>query len=192
MQTSFAVLSARLKSMAIYHCCIKTVSRSDGRSATGAAAYRSGSCIVDERTGEIHDYTRKHGVEHSELVQPEGVNLTREELWNGAENAEKRKNSTVAREYEVALPDELNAEQRKALALDFARHLVNEYGVAADVAIHAPGKRATSGTTMPTFSRRRDKLPWLDSGTRPGAWTTGRAGGRPGSGGVGVIDQPCS
>lgn len=126
--------------MAIYHCCIKTVSRSDGRSATGAAAYRSGSCIVDERTGEIHDYTRKQGVEHSELVQPEGVNFTREELWNGAENAEKRKNSTVAREYEVALPDELNAEQRKALALDFARHLVNEYGVAADVAIHAPGK----------------------------------------------------
>lgn len=125
--------------MAIYHCSVKTVGRSAGRSATGAAAYRAGVCIEDTRTGEVHDYRRKQGVEHTELVLPFGVNLERSELWNKAEHAENRKNSTVAREYEVALPEELAPNERQKLARDFARHLVSRYGVAADVAIHAPG-----------------------------------------------------
>ena len=56
--------------MAIYHLSVKTVSRSAGRSATAAAAYRAGVEITDERTGEIHDYTRKGGVESAELVLP--------------------------------------------------------------------------------------------------------------------------
>lgn len=126
--------------MAIYHCSVKTVSRSAGRSAPGAAAYRAGVCLEDARTGEVYDYRRKQGVEHSELVFPFGVNLERSELWNQAEQAENRKNSTVAREYEVALPEELAPDERQKLVLDFARHLVGHYGVAADVAIHAPGK----------------------------------------------------
>lgn len=126
--------------MAIYHCSVKTFSRSKGQSAPAAAAYRAGVCLSDMRTGEVHDYTRKGGVEHTELVLPKGVTIDREQLWNAAEAAENRKNSTVAREYEVALPEELNADQRKELAQEFARHLAERYGVAADVAIHAPGK----------------------------------------------------
>lgn len=127
--------------MAIYHCTIKTVGRSQGRSATGAAAYRAAVRIIDKRTGEIHDYRRKGGVEHKEIIFPHGVTpIDRGRLWNNAEAAEKRKNSTVAREYEIALPDELNQGQRQALALEFARHLADRYGVAADVAIHAPGR----------------------------------------------------
>jgi len=127
--------------MAIYHCSIKTVGRSQGRSATGAAAYRAAERIIDERTGEIHDYRRKGGVEHTEIILPQGVYpVAREKLWNTAEAAENRKNSTVAREYEIALPEELNRDQRQALALEYARHLADRYGVAADVAIHAPGR----------------------------------------------------
>lgn len=126
--------------MAIYHCSIKTVSRSSGRSSTAAAAYRAGVCLEDERTGKIHDYTRKQGVEHAEFVLPEGVNLEREQLWNAAEAAENRKNSTVAREYELALPEELTPDQRKELIREFALHLAGRYGVAADITIHGPGK----------------------------------------------------
>lgn len=127
--------------MAIYHCSIKTVGRSQGRSATGASAYRAAECIVDERTGEIHDYRRKGWVEHTEVILPQGVGpVARDKLWNTAEASENRKNSTVAREYEIALPEELNRDQRQALALEFARHLADRYGVAADVAIHAPGR----------------------------------------------------
>ena len=129
--------------MAIYHLSVKTISRSAGRSATAAAAYRAGANITDERTGEIHDYTRKGGVESAELVLPDGAPewaADRGQLWNAAEQAEKRKNSTVAREFEVALPAELCAEDRKQLAHDFARELVERYRLVADVAIHAPGR----------------------------------------------------
>jgi hypothetical protein len=129
--------------VAIYHLSVKTVSRAAGRSATAAAAYRAGAQITDERTGEIHDYTRKGGVESAELVLPDGAPewaADRGQLWNAAEAAEKRKNSTVAREFEVALPAELSAEDRKQLAHDFARELVERYRLVADVAIHAPGR----------------------------------------------------
>ncbi len=127
--------------MAIYHCSIKPVSRGTGRSGTAAAAYRAGMCLEDKRTGEVHDYTRKQGVEHAELILPSGVNFDREQLWNAAESAEKRKDARVGREFELALPAELTKEQRKELATDFAKSLVDKYGVAADVAIHEPNRK---------------------------------------------------
>lgn len=129
--------------MAIYHLSVKTISRSAGRSATAAAAYRAGVEITDERTGEIHDYTRKGGVESAELVLPAGAPewaADRAALWNAAEQAEKRKNSTVAREFEIALPAELSPAERARLARDLAREIVERHGCAADVCIHAPGK----------------------------------------------------
>ncbi|WP_280120291.1 MobQ family relaxase [Sangeribacter muris] len=127
--------------MASYHCSIKPVSRGNGRSSTAAAAYRAGVCIADERTGEVHDYTRKKGVDYTELVLPEGVSFNREQLWNAAENAEKRKDARVAREFELALPAELTPKQRRELATNFAKNLVDRYGVAADVAIHEPSRK---------------------------------------------------
>lgn len=129
--------------MAIFHLSVKTISRSAGRSATAAAAYRAGAKITDERTGEIHDYTRKGGVESAAVILPDNAPewaRDRAQLWNAAEQAEKRKNSTVAREFEIALPAELSPAEREKLAHDFTRELVNRHGMAADVAIHAPGK----------------------------------------------------
>ncbi len=61
------------KAMAIYHLHAKLISRKAGRSATGAAAYRAGERILDERTGAVHDYTHKQGIEHREIVLPSGV-----------------------------------------------------------------------------------------------------------------------
>ncbi|HIF5740202.1 TPA: MobQ family relaxase, partial [Enterobacter kobei] len=129
--------------MAIYHLSVKTISRSAGRSATAAAAYRAGAKVTDERTGEIHDYTKKSGVVSTNLILPSNAPdwaHDREQLWNAAEQAETRKNSTVAREFEVALPDELPPSERLRLSHDFARELVARHGCAADVAIHAPSK----------------------------------------------------
>ena len=59
--------------MAIYHLSVKTISRAEGRSATAAAAYRAGVEITDERTGEIHDYTRKGGMVATEFFLPTGA-----------------------------------------------------------------------------------------------------------------------
>ena len=129
--------------MAIYHLSVKAVSRSAGRSSTAAAAYRAGCKIIDERTGEIHDYTRKGGVESADMVLPDGAPewaTDRAKLWNAAELAEKRKDACVAREFEVALPSELSPAERRRLALDFAQDMANREGCAVDVAIHAPGK----------------------------------------------------
>lgn len=136
--------------MAIYHLSVKTISRSSGRSATGAAAYRAGARIKDERTGELFDYRRRKGVLHTEIVLPSGAPswaADRERLWNAAEQAETRKNSTVAREFEIALPHELSPSAQKALAIAFAREIVNFHGCAADVCIHAPSGKGDARNT---------------------------------------------
>ena len=127
--------------MASYHLDVKSVQRSAGRSATAAAAYRHAERIACEREGRVHDYRAKQGVEASFIVAPEDAPAwahDRQALWNAAEARDTRVNSVTAREWELALPHELDAQGRRELAHAFARELVSRYGVAADVAIHAP------------------------------------------------------
>ncbi len=130
--------------MAIYHLSTKPVSRSSGRSAVASAAYRCAVLLVNQRDGLVHDFTRKEGVEHSEIVLPQGVSagwaLDRSALWNAAEFAEKRKDARVAREFEIALPHELSPEGRLKAAHAFAQDLANRYGAAVDFAIHSPSE----------------------------------------------------
>ncbi|CUW97545.1 Conjugal transfer protein traA [Agrobacterium fabacearum S56] len=130
--------------MAIYHLSTKPVSRSSGRSAVASAAYRCAVLLVNQRDGLVHDFTRKEGVEHSEIVLPQGVSadwaLDRSKLWNAAEFAEKRKDARVAREFEIALPHELSPEGRLKAARAFAQDLANRYGAAVDFAIHSPSE----------------------------------------------------
>ena len=127
--------------MAIYHLSVKTISRSKGQNAIAAGAYRAGEMLTSEQTGEVFDYRRKSGVIFKEIILPNGLGaLNRNRLWNLAELSESRCNSTVAREYELALPAELSDTARLVLAREFARHLAKVYGVAADLAVHAPGR----------------------------------------------------
>ncbi|NTB88024.1 Ti-type conjugative transfer relaxase TraA [Agrobacterium tumefaciens] len=130
--------------MAIYHLSTKPVSRSSGRSAVASAAYRCAVLLVNHRDGLVHDFTRKEGVEHSEIVLPQGVSadwaFDRSALWNAAEFAEKRKDARVAREFEIALPHELSPEGRLKAARAFAQDLANRYGAAVDFAIHSPSE----------------------------------------------------
>jgi len=130
--------------LAIYHLSTKPVSRSSGRSAVASAAYRCAVLLTNHRDGLVHDFTRKEGVEHKEIVLPEGVfanwALDRSALWNAAEFAEKRRDARVAREFEIALPHELSPEGRLKAARAFAQDLANRYGAAVDFAIHSPGE----------------------------------------------------
>lgn len=129
--------------MAIFHCSMKPISRSTGRSATASCAYRSGEKIVDRQTGEIHDYTKKQGVIHTNVITPKSINIEnidREDLWNMAEQSEKRKDARVAREFVIALPHEIPATSQKKIAEEFASYLCDRYGVVADLAIHEPSK----------------------------------------------------
>lgn len=128
--------------MAIYHLSMKPMSRASGRSSVAAAAYRAAEKLENQRDGLVHDFSRRSGVEHAEIVLPEGADAEwakeRPALWNAAEASEKRKDARVAREVEIALPHELSAEQRLELTREFAQDLADRYGVAVDFAIHSP------------------------------------------------------
>ena len=124
--------------MAIYHFSMQPISRSAGRSATAAAAYRAACKVIDERTGEIHDYTRKGGVLSAQLILPGGGTADRAAFWARVEVHHKHPKAVTAREIVLALPRELTAEQRRDLAEQYGRDLADRYSVAVDVCIHAP------------------------------------------------------
>lgn len=125
--------------MAIYHLSAQIIGRSSGRSAVAAAAYRAHACIEDERTGIVHDYTRRHGDIVTFILAPNEAPdwvQDRAQLWNAVERAEKRINSQVAREINLALPVELTTVEQRALVQEFAQKLFVNEGMVADVAMH--------------------------------------------------------
>ncbi|MCM1237430.1 MAG: MobA/MobL family protein, partial [Ruminococcus flavefaciens] len=125
--------------MAIYHCHCKIISRGQGRSAVGAAAYRSGEKITNEYDGITHDYTNKSGVVYAEIMLPENAPQEwqdRATLWNEVERIEKGSRAQLAREYEVALPRELSGEEQIQLVRDFVKENFVKKGMCADIAIH--------------------------------------------------------
>ncbi len=125
--------------MAIYHFTAKVISRSKGRSAVAAAAYRSGSKLHDDRQDLKFDYTQKSEVVFSEILLPEGAPAwmaNRETLWNAVEAGEKRKDAQLARDIEFALPQELSRELAIALARDFVRREFVTRGMIADLNVH--------------------------------------------------------
>lgn len=129
--------------MAIYHLRATMISRSAGRSATAAAAYRTAERIEDHRTGLTFDYRARGGVDHVETLAPADAPAwvqDRAALWNAVEAAETRKNSQVAREIRVALPAELDHGQRITLVREFCQREFVARGMVADIALHAPGR----------------------------------------------------
>ena len=134
--------------MAIFHYSQKPVARGRGQSAVAGAAYRAADKLYDHRVGQWFDYERRRGVVHTEIVLPteaakRDINWARnrQQLWNAAEAAERRKDSRVAREHEVALPHELQKEQHIALLRAFAGEIANRYQVAVDFALHKPHRQ---------------------------------------------------
>jgi len=132
--------------MAIFHLTAKIISRGKGQSAIAAAAYRSGERLRDEQANEQKYYqTRAERIEFTAILTPKDAPAwaqDRNQLWNHAERAEKRKDAQLAREIEVSMPHELTAQQREWLVKDFAREAFVRKGFAVDIAIHAPDKES--------------------------------------------------
>jgi hypothetical protein len=126
----------------MYHANTSAVSRSSGGSVCAKSAYIGGNELTNELTGEIHNYTKKQGVEYSEVVLPDCIHATisATELWNKAELAENRKDARVGREWVIGLPSELNQAERLDLAKNLAKDLANRYQVATQLAVHEPNK----------------------------------------------------
>lgn len=124
--------------MAIYHMSIKNISRGKGKTVIAAAAYRSGTILTDSETGITHNYVKKSEVAYTEIILPEHAPAeyaNRETLWNEVQKIETQDRARLAREWEVALPNELDLDQAKTLIHDFAGSLVAE-GMCIDLAIH--------------------------------------------------------
>lgn len=126
--------------MATYRLSIQFLSRKKGHSAVAGAAYRSGTKLRDERTGEIHDYTRrKKEVIESFVLAPDDTPewaSHRETLWNAAEQRETKSNSQTAREFQLSLPHEVSDRERRELVREWVAENLTSRGIAADVAIH--------------------------------------------------------
>jgi len=128
-----------IQRVAIYHLSAKVIGRSAGRSAVAAAAYRAAEELQDERLGRAHNFTNKAGVIHSEILLPDRAPARladRATLWNEVEATEKRKDSQLAREVEIALPRELTKAQAIGLAQDFVREQFVARGMVADLNVH--------------------------------------------------------
>lgn len=131
--------------MSLMHFSVKSVSRGRGSSAVGKAAYDARARLRDESRQKTYDYRARGGLEHAEILRPAGSAgegsawaLDRSALWNAAEAVERRKDARVALEYVVALPHELNAGQRLALARRFAQSIADRHKAVVDLAVHSP------------------------------------------------------
>ena len=125
--------------MAIYSFRMQVIGRSAGRSATAAAAYRSGEQVKDERTGQVHDYTGKSDIYASEILVPGGAPEhlgDRALLWNEVERNEKRKDSQLCNEIMIALPAELSHVQKQELAREYVQGEFISQGMIADIGYH--------------------------------------------------------
>lgn len=148
--------------MAIYHCSIKIGSRAKGQSAVAASAYRSGEKLTDKETGLMSDYTRKSGIVFSEIALCKNAPSeysNRETLWNAVHYIEKNKNAQLWREFEVALPKELNRGKQIETVRDFVSKLT-EQGMCIDWALHDKGDGNPHAHIMATMRSIEPNEKW--------------------------------
>ena len=150
--------------IAIYHCSIKIVSRGKGKSAVAAAAYRSGEKLTNEWDGLTHDYTKKGGVVHSEILLPAHASPAfsdRSTLWNSVELSEKSNNAQLAREVEIALPVELSREEQTRLVREYCSSQFVSKGMIADFNLHDTGGGNPHAHILLTMRPLDEKGAWL-------------------------------
>ena len=153
--------------MALYSMRVQQFRRSARQSPVAAAAYRSGERLHSDRDDVTHDYTRKTGVVHKEIMVPDNApawarKLSRESLWNMVDKRERRKDAQTAREIRIMLPRELSPDARLALARDFVKRNFVDLGMVADLAVHCP--KAADGKDQPHAHVMLTMRPLTDEG----------------------------
>ncbi|MDE2422580.1 MAG: MobA/MobL family protein [Betaproteobacteria bacterium] len=120
------------------------IQRSKNESAVVAAAYRSGTSIKSLRDNKVKNFSSKKGVVFSAIYAPANAPqwvYDRSALWNGAEAAENRKNSSLAREIRYALPCELPLDTNIELVKVLVEKLIEEHQVVVDANIHLANEK---------------------------------------------------
>ena len=130
--------------MAIYHLSLRMVQRSKGQSVVAVAADRARVLLHDRRLDRsFAPLPAKRHIRPilSEILLPESVPerwRDRETFWNEVEERERRRDSSLAREVEFALPAELSPAQAGALAHSYVRAAFVAAGMAADLNVFWP------------------------------------------------------
>ncbi len=127
------------------HTRTKIISRNKSnpaksRTCCGSAAYRAGEKIIGA-DGVCHNFTRKGGILHAEIILPENAPEwmnNRQTLWQAADNAEKRKDAQLFREFEMGVPNELPDDVTINLVRNFIKQNFTNEGMVADFALHDP------------------------------------------------------
>ncbi|HIB6174640.1 TPA: MobQ family relaxase [Klebsiella variicola subsp. variicola] len=126
--------------MAIFHLDFKIVKRSEGRSSVAKAAYHARTRITDERTGDTYDYSRRTDLYGHFILAPanapEYIVKDSTALWNEVERVERQQNGQTARYFDVAIPAELNNDDKKKLVLEYCQKNFVDKGMIADIAFH--------------------------------------------------------
>ncbi|CAK9885325.1 MAG: Mobilization protein A [Candidatus Erwinia impunctatus] len=126
--------------MAIFHLDFKIVKRSEGRSSVAKAAYHARCRITDERTGDTYDYSRRTDLCGHFILAPVNApsHILKDStaLWNEVEKVERQNNGQTARYFDVAIPAELNNDDKKRLVLEYCQKNFVEKGMIADIAFH--------------------------------------------------------
>ncbi|KKI41495.1 MobQ family relaxase [Hafnia alvei] len=126
--------------MAIFHLDFKIVKRSEGRSSVAKAAYHARCRITDERTGDTYDYSRRTDLYGHFILAPadapEHIVKDSTALWNEVERVERQSNGQTSRFFAVAIPAELNNDDKKKLVLEYCQKNFVDKGMIADIAFH--------------------------------------------------------
>ncbi len=127
--------------MALFRLEAKVFSREKrGRSVIAAAAYRAGTKLMDEVREKTFDYTRRvKGVIQSMILAPESAPawvFDSGQLWNTVERSEKRVDAQLAREFVLAVPPELSADEQFKTAVDWAEKELVTSGMVAEISLH--------------------------------------------------------
>ncbi|MEQ9883430.1 MobQ family relaxase [Pectobacterium brasiliense] len=126
--------------MAIFHLEFKIVKRSEGMSSCRKAAYHARCKITDDRTGNTYDFSHRTDLFHHQILAPVSAPAhiieSSTTLWNEVERVERQKDGQTARYFDVAIPCELNNEDKINLVVEYCHKNFVEKGMIADIAFH--------------------------------------------------------
>ncbi|WGL29467.1 MobQ family relaxase [Pectobacterium brasiliense] len=126
--------------MAIFHLEFKIVKRSEGMSSCRKAAYHNRSRITDDRTGNTYDFSNRTDLFHHQILAPVSAPAhiieSSTALWNEVERVERQKDGQTARYFDVAIPCELNNEDKIKLVVEYCQKNFVDKGMIADIAFH--------------------------------------------------------
>lgn len=133
--------------MSLYHVHCDIIGRSGGKSAVGSYLYQAREKGKNEELGKTQNYTRNkdkpllvgfNAPKNSAFQCHNSKDILK--FWNEVQKKENRKNSQFARDFDIALQDELTLEQNAECLKKWIDQNYTSRGLCSSVAIHPEHK----------------------------------------------------